>query len=196
MILQVPVDPQTLTARQYARRERIVQAAMSWLEDRPLESIQVRDVAERAEVALSTVYRYFASKEHLFAAAFLAWHSTMRSSAPASVAGDGEAVAWLERITHLAIRSFELHPNFYAVLVMVSRSTDPHVRAIATLTTADSERIFAAPLTGLDPDDRAAIVNVIGATLHVSLGSWLAGSITIDEVYATMRRVIHLLKLS
>lgn len=192
----MPVDPQTLTPRQYARRERIVQAAMSWLEDRPLDLIQVRDVADRADVALSTVYRYFASKEHLFAAAFLAWHSTMRSSAPASVDGDAEAVVWLDRITHLAIRSFELHPHFYAVLVMVSRSTDPHVRAIAKLTTADSQRIFAEPLAGLDPDDRAAIINVIGSTLHVSLGNWLAGTATIDDVYATMTRVIRLLKLT
>lgn len=192
----MPVDPQTLTARQFARRERIVQAGQALLEDRALDQIQVRDVAERADVALSTVYRYFASKEHLFAAVFLAWHSTMRSSAPVPADDPQEAAAWLDRITHLAIRSYELHPNFYAVLVMVSRSTDPHVRAIARLTSLDSERIFAEPLQGLDPDDRAAIINVIGSTLHVSLGSWLAGATTIDDVYATMRRVIRLLRLS
>src|SRR5689334_5006129 len=71
----VAVDPQTLTARQYARRERIIQAGQALLEERPFDQIQVRDVAARADVALSTVYRYFASKEHLFAAVFLAWHS-------------------------------------------------------------------------------------------------------------------------
>jgi AcrR family transcriptional regulator len=194
--LAVPVDPQTLTARQYARRERIIQAGQALLGERSLDQIQVRDVAARADVALSTVYRYFASKEHLFAAVFLAWHSTMRSSAPVPAGNPEEAAAWLDRITHLAIRSYELHPNFYPVLVMVSRSTDPHVRSIARLTTQDSERIFAEPLEGLDPDDRAAIVNVIGSTLHVSLGNWLAGATTIDDVYATMRRVIRLLKLA
>src|SRR5215216_6479800 len=75
----VPVDPQTLTARQFARRERIIRAGQTLLQERALDQIQVRDVAARADVALSTVYRYFASKEHLFAAVFLAWHSTMRS---------------------------------------------------------------------------------------------------------------------
>jgi AcrR family transcriptional regulator len=193
---KVPLDPQTLTPRQYARRERIIQAGLTLLFDHDYERIQVRDVAERAGVAVSTVYRYFASKEHLFAAVFLAWQSSMRSSAPI-VSGDGvEAAAWLTRNAHLAIRAFELHPNFYAVLVMMSRSTDVHVRAIARLTTLDSERIFAEPLAGLDPDDRAAIVNIIGSTLHVSLGTWLAGATTIDGVYDTMTRVIRLLRLT
>ena len=41
--------------------------------------------------------------------------------------------------------------------------------AIARLTTRDGERIFAEPLEGLDPEDRAAIVNVIGSTLHVTV---------------------------
>ena len=192
----MPVDPQTLTARQYARRERIIQAGQSLLQDRAFDQIQVRDVAAQADVALSTVYRYFASKEHLFAAVFLAWHSTMRSSAPVPAGNPEEAAAWLDRVTHLAIRSYELHPHFYPVLVMISRSTDPHVRAIARLTTRDGERIFAEPLEGLDPEDRAAIVNVIGSTLHVSLGNWLAGTTPIDDVYATMRRVIRLLRLT
>jgi AcrR family transcriptional regulator len=192
----VPVDPQTLTARQFARRERIVQAGQALLQERPFDQIQVRDVAARSGVALSTVYRYFASKEHLFAAVFLAWHSTMRSSAPVPAGNPEEAAAWLDRIAHLAIRSYELHPNFYPVLVMMSRSTDAHVRAIARLTTRDSERIFAEPLQGLDPDDRAAIISVIGSTLHVSLGNWLAGTTSIDDVYATMRRVIRLLRLT
>lgn len=193
--IKVPLDPQTLTARQYARRQRIIDAGQTLLQQRALDQIQMRDVAAEADVALSTVYRYFASKEHLFAAVFLAWHSTMRSSAPVAAGDEQEAAAWLDHITRLAIRSFELHPHFYPVLVMMSRSTDPHVRAIARLTTLDSERIFAEPLGDLDPDDRAAIISVIGSTLHVSLGNWLAGTTTIDDVYTTMRRVVALLKI-
>lgn len=193
---KTPLDPATLSARQYARRERIIQAGLSLLLERGIDDIQVRDVAERADVAVSTVYRYFASKEHLFAAVFLAWQSSMRSSAPLAD-GDGiEAAAWLTRIAHLAVRAFELHPHFYAVMVMMSRSTDPHVRAIARLTTLDSQRIFAEPLAGLDAEDRQAIVTVVGSTLNVSLGNWLAGATTIEGVYDTMARVIRLLRLT
>jgi AcrR family transcriptional regulator len=193
---KTPLDPQTLTARQYARRERIIQAGLALLLERDVDEIQMRDVADRAGVAVSTVYRYFVSKEHLFAAVFLAWHSSMRSSAPVTSGDEQEAVEWLTRIAHLAIRSFELHPNFYPVLVMMSRSTDVHVRAISRLATQDSERIFAEPLVDLNPEDREAVVSVIGSTLNVSLGNWLAGATSIDAVYATMSRVIRLLRLT
>ncbi len=193
---KTPLDPQSLSVRQYARRERIIQAGLSLLLQRGFEDIQVRDVAERADVAVSTVYRYFASKEHLFAAVFLAWQSSMRSSAPIESGDDLEAAAWLTHIAHLAVRSFELHPNFYPVMVMMSRSTDSHVRAISRLTTLDSQRIFAEPLLGLDAEDRQAVVTVIGSTLNVSLGNWLAGATTIDGVYDTMDRVIRLLRLT
>src|SRR6478735_958553 len=185
---KAPLEPQSLSPRQYARRERIIQGGLALLMERGFDDIQVRDVAEHADVAVSTVYRYFASKEHLFAAVFLAWHSSMRSSAPIE-AGDGlEAATWLTRIAHLAVRSFELHPNFYPVMVMMGRSTDPYVRAISRLTTLDSGRIFAEPLIGLDVEDRLAIVTVIGSTLTTSLGNWLAGATTIEQVYETMTR--------
>jgi AcrR family transcriptional regulator len=190
------LDIDDLTPGQRARRERIVSAGLELLRDYDLDAIQVRDVAEHAGVAVSTVYRYFASKDHLFAAVFLAWQSSMRSSAPIVNARPDQAAEWLARNARLAIRAFELHPHFYKALVMITRSTDPHVRDIGALTTLDSERIFAAPLVGLAPDDRAAIVSVIGATLHVEIGSWLAGRKPISAVYESMNRIIHVLRLS
>src|SRR3989442_1439301 len=57
----------SLTASQRARRDRIVEAGLALLQERHYDQIQVKDVAERANVALGTLYRYFSSKEHLFA---------------------------------------------------------------------------------------------------------------------------------
>ena len=42
------------------------------------ERIQVKDVADEAGVALGTLYRYFNSKDHLFALALLDWASGFR----------------------------------------------------------------------------------------------------------------------
>ena len=66
-------EPAELPPPQRQRRERIVQAAIELLEAREYEQIQIRDVSERADVALATLYRYFTSKEHLYAAALLKW---------------------------------------------------------------------------------------------------------------------------
>lgn len=51
--------------RQVARRERIVLTAAMLAADGGLDALQMRDVARSAEVALSTLYRYFPSKTHL-----------------------------------------------------------------------------------------------------------------------------------
>lgn len=56
-----------LPAYQLVRRQRILDAAKSLLKVNDYESIQIRDVAAEANVALGTLYRYFSSKEHLYA---------------------------------------------------------------------------------------------------------------------------------
>src|SRR5699024_3127319 len=70
-----PPEPDSLSSGQAARRERIIDTAYRLLEHHPYDAIQMRDVADHAQVALGTVYRYFASKEHLFAWAMLKWAS-------------------------------------------------------------------------------------------------------------------------
>ena len=62
-----------LTRSQQARLQRVVDAAMSLGLEGGYESVQMRDVAARAHVAMGTVYRYFTSKDHLLAAALVHW---------------------------------------------------------------------------------------------------------------------------
>ena len=61
------------TPSQVARRERIIRAATELLEEREYERIQIRHVADAASVALGTLYRYFPSKEQLYAEVLLTW---------------------------------------------------------------------------------------------------------------------------
>src|SRR5438045_9343987 len=57
-----------LTRSQAARRERVLEAALALGADGGYDAVQMRDVASEAGVALGTIYRYFASKDHLLAA--------------------------------------------------------------------------------------------------------------------------------
>src|SRR6202453_4584817 len=65
--------PRTLTRAQQARRQRVVDAARALGLEGGYESVQMRDVAARADVAMGTVYRYFTSKDHLLAATLVHW---------------------------------------------------------------------------------------------------------------------------
>ena len=58
-----------LPASQRARRDRIVETAVELLGTDDYEKIHMRLVADRAGVALGTLYRYFPSKVHLLVSA-------------------------------------------------------------------------------------------------------------------------------
>src|SRR3954453_13129041 len=53
------------TEAQRARRRRILKAAAELATEGGFYAVQMREVAERADVALGTLYRYFPSKIHL-----------------------------------------------------------------------------------------------------------------------------------
>jgi len=57
--------PNALARNQAARRRRVLDAAVRLAERGGFETVQMRDVAAEASVALGTVYRYFTSKERL-----------------------------------------------------------------------------------------------------------------------------------
>ena len=62
-----------LPAYQVVRRQRIIDAGKDLLRTQEYDSIQIRDVASEANVALGTLYRYFNSKEHLYANVVYDW---------------------------------------------------------------------------------------------------------------------------
>jgi AcrR family transcriptional regulator len=63
---RVPAEPSS--AGQKARYRRILRAAARLGARDDLERVQMQDVAREANVAIATLYRYFPSKVHLFAA--------------------------------------------------------------------------------------------------------------------------------
>ena len=54
-----------LAANQLKRMRRIVDAAVELAEQGGFEAVRLRDVAERSDVALGTLYKYFRSKEDI-----------------------------------------------------------------------------------------------------------------------------------
>src|SRR5690349_17890616 len=60
------------------RKRRCIDAAVSLAADGGYDAVQMRDVAARAEVALGTLYRHYASKDQLLLAAMAQQASTLR----------------------------------------------------------------------------------------------------------------------
>src|SRR5215472_4213751 len=60
-----PAESELGSAAQRDRRKRIIDATLALASKGGYEAVQMRAVAERADVALGTLYRYFPSKIHL-----------------------------------------------------------------------------------------------------------------------------------
>lgn len=69
-----------LTEKQADRRRRVLLVAIELASEGGYDGVQMREVAERAGVALGTVYHYFSSKDHLLAQALTEWLSVLEHS--------------------------------------------------------------------------------------------------------------------
>src|SRR5579862_4056918 len=124
-------DPGSLPRGQAERRDRIVRAAISLLEHGgEYDAIQMRDVAREAGVALATVYRYFTSKEHLYAAALLEWAANFPAREPSKRADLRSDEAQLRALMRRAVRAFERYPQMMRVEIVIESSPDPNARAL------------------------------------------------------------------
>ncbi len=188
------VDAETLPAHQRRRRDRIVGAALELLEQgEEYERIQIRDVAERAGVALGTLYRYFTSKEHLYAAVLLEWSQTFRLR---SERNDGRAEsdeARLRRRLHRAVRAFERRPPFLRAEIQLESSNDDNARRLFQTFADRHQNVMIAAFRDVEPDEAAAIADTTSAVMATRLRSWALGRASIRDVHASIDRTVDLL---
>jgi AcrR family transcriptional regulator len=82
------------------RRQKILGAAAELFGAQPYDSVQMRDVAARAEVGKPTLYRYFPSKEELFLEVFKSGLDRLEAEIVAILAANEPPRKSLERLLH------------------------------------------------------------------------------------------------
>ncbi|WP_246148108.1 TetR family transcriptional regulator [Nonomuraea turkmeniaca] len=115
------------TRSQHQRRKRIVQAAAALASRGGVEAMQMRTVAERAGVALGTLYRYFPSKMDLVVAVVGEEIDLLESSIerrpPGASTPASRAVDVLMRATRGLMREPELADALIRSLIMAEVQT-------------------------------------------------------------------------
>ena len=157
------------------------------------DRIQVRDVADAAGVALGTIYRYFNSKDHLFACALHAWSAGFES-ALARTSG-GPTLDRVKATFRLAVRAFEKQPRVYAVMIQMQSSKDPHACEVFRAFASAQVGAFGSVLDGsrLPDDKRRDVIAVMSAVLDDNLRRWQLGLATVADVYTAVDRAADLI---
>jgi len=175
-----PQAPDTMSVAQLARRQRLIDAVVELVGEGRDEDVQMKDIAERAGVALGTVYRYFSSKDHLLAAALLDWASGLNQRGavpPADDAGDRLAAT-----LHLALRAYRRQPTFARVLVFVANSPDPYASQCFAQLGVVVFGTLTRTLDGVAPDRLDEVLRVVGAVWYHAMSEWVKGRMDLDQV--------------
>ncbi|GAA2443973.1 cholesterol catabolism transcriptional regulator KstR [Actinomadura vinacea] len=190
-----PVAPETLRRDQRERRERIIRAALRSLSNSDYDRVKVLDVARDSGVALGTLYRYFTSKEHLFAAAFLAWQEGLQRKLDRTAPPEGTEKERVRDVLHRTIRAFQLQPQFFRVLVVLQSASDPYVVDIYRSLDKAFIHIVQSAFNGdtRSDADHQAIIYTLSAVLDGGLRGWIMGRVTIDNVYESIDSAIRLI---
>jgi AcrR family transcriptional regulator len=191
--MQMTSANSTLTDAQQARRDRIVEAGLTLLNERDFDKVQVKDVAEQANVALGTLYHYFSSKEHLFAEVLVRWAATLRTNISRNpLRGETDAER-LSQVINRSVRAFQRQPSLARLVATLEASSDPFATEILARLAETTNDIYVEAIHDVDRGTARRVVAVIDAVLAARLRSWIAGRITIAEVSDDLTDAIALL---
>ncbi len=142
----------------------------------------MREVAVKANSALDTVYRYFGSKEALFAEAYLTWCTTHWAAFAQDALGDTDA-ARLENLLHRTIDAFAREPHMLQLVNLTRRTGDSAVASSLRASIDGAVELFENTMPGQGEREAHTIATIAFATLHFALNQWAAGLLRIDEVH-------------
>lgn len=188
-----PPDPATLPPAQLERRRRILQAAIDLIGRDEYDAIQMRDIAAEAGVALATIYRYFTSKEHLYAAALVEWATDYPLSRRAAARPAESDEARLRTLMRRAVRSFERHPQMMRAVIVLESSNDPNARALFEQFGDANADALRHALASIPPETAAAIVETLNGVMVTRLRAWALGRATIGDVDRAVQGAIDLI---
>jgi AcrR family transcriptional regulator len=180
---------------QEERRDRLVSAAMDLLEEREFEQVQMRDVTDRAGVALATAYRYFSSKDHLYAYALLKWSEDFFAKVRAGEitgASDQERVL---RAIQRTLRSLKRWPQFVRAATLLDDSPDQLAQEHLEEFHKQYRRAMSKCFQDLDQERAAIVLMVIDAVYEVGVRAWALGRGSIADVEKSLRQTLSVLFL-
>jgi AcrR family transcriptional regulator len=176
-------DAEFGSAAQRDRHRRILDATLALASKGGYEAVQMRTVAERADVALGTLYRYFPSKIHLLVSA-LAREFERNQDRLDRRPIPGETP--YERVLYVlgrTTRSMQREPMLTEAMTRAFMFADPsaanEVNAVARL----MERMFTKAMHEGEPSaDDLAIARVIGDVWLSNLVAWVTRRASADDV--------------
>jgi AcrR family transcriptional regulator len=165
------------TPPQHGRRDRILESATAILAAGGEDALQMKELAQRADVSLATLYRYFPAKDHVLLAITLSRYERALARVRQEPARPGSI---RERVTAHLLREFragQREPLLTAALSRaVSETSRSYSAAIEQIEDAHLQVIRHVAAAGgrLSPWEDA-VLPVVTDVFNAASRRWLAG---------------------
>ncbi|WP_067718818.1 cholesterol catabolism transcriptional regulator KstR [Nocardia yamanashiensis] len=180
------------SAAQRDRRKRILDATLALASKGGYDAVQMRAVAERADVAVGTLYRYFPSKVHLLVSALAREFETFegRRKPLAGATAQERMHLLLTQVT----RAMQRDPLLTEAMTRAFMFADASAAAEVDRVGKVMDRFFARALADENPTERQlAIARVISDVWLSNLVAWLTRRASATDVTERLELTVDLL---
>lgn len=177
---------------QRERRKRILDATLALASKGGYDAVQMRAVAERADVAVGTLYRYFPSKVHLLVSALAREFERIdnRRRIPPGDSPQERMHLMLVQIT----KAMQRDPLLTEAMTRAFMFADASAAAEVDRVGKAMDRLFARAMSDGEPSERQlAIARVISDVWLSNLVAWLTRRSSATDVTARLELTVSLL---
>lgn len=178
---------------QEARRRRIVEAALALAAEGGYEAVAMKAVAERAGVSLGTLYRYFASKDHLLAEGLLHWGADLARRLEAKPPRGATPAERVARAFRRMARGVAANPRLAIALTRAISSPDAGGIANAAQLRATMAGWLEGALGEDFRGDRGGVIDLLQHVCFSCMLSMVTGARSAREVGEELERAARLL---
>ncbi|MFQ6399019.1 cholesterol catabolism transcriptional regulator KstR [Nocardia sp. KC 131] len=180
------------SAAQRERRKRILDATLALASKGGYDAVQMRAVAERADVAVGTLYRYFPSKVHLLVSALSREFEQIEGKRK-PLAGQSPRERMHLLLTQIT-RMMQRDPLLTEAMTRAFMFADASAAAEVDRVGKVMDRVFARAMNDGEPDERQlAIARVISDVWLSNLVAWLTRRASATDVTERLELTVDLL---
>ncbi len=184
------------SSAQRERRRRILDATLALASKGGYDAVQMRTVAEKADVAVGTLYRYFPSKVHLLVTALARELERVETRVDRAQLPGNTAIERLRHVLDMITFAMQRDPLLTEAMTRAFMFADASAGAEVEKVANIIDRLFAGAMVDRDAeptDNDLAVARVISDVWMSNLVQWLTRRASATDVTNRLELTIRLL---
>lgn len=180
---------------QRERRRRILDATLALASKGGYDAVQMRTVADKADVAVGTLYRYFPSKVHLLVTALAREFERVESKVDRSQLRGDTAIDRLRHVLDMITFAMQRDPLLTEAMTRAFMFADASATAEVDQVAGIIDRLLAGAIVdnGEPTEEDLAIARVLSDVWMSNLVQWLTRRASATDVTNRLELTVRLL---